>query len=181
MPFIRGGFFRTLLLCGLLALCCLPAHAQEAAHSQANQQQAADINIMQQPAYLQAMNDCMIKAVNPPVLQNGQRVDPSIYRITGDKFQIIRKCMGEKGFPAPDVKRYSQTGGANRNVVRPVPPPEAPVIAPPADVPPVAAPPEAQGGASAPPPAPPPPIYNASPAGNDNNGAKPLWVVPQSQ
>ena len=180
MPFIRRRFFGALLLCGLLPLCC------PSAHSQANQQQAADINIMQQPAYLQAMNDCVQKLVNPAFQPGGQRVDPRTFRIAGDKFQIIRKCMAEKGVPVPDVQRYSQTGDASRNALPPVAPQEAPVAppaeAPPAEAPPAAPSPEAQDGeAAAPPPAAPPPIYNASPAGNDNNGAKPLWVVPQSQ
>jgi hypothetical protein len=89
--------------------------------------------------------------------------------------------MAEKGVPVPDVPGHSQTGGDNRNALPPVAPQEAPV-APPAEAPPAAPPPEAQDGAAAPPPAAPQqPINNAPPAGNDNNGAKPLWVVPQSQ
>jgi hypothetical protein len=178
MPLARQKFIGTAILCGLLALGCLPVRAQQSApQAAAGRQQPSDIDVLEQPTYKRIMMSCMQKAVNPPVLQSGQHVDPSLFVMDGDKLAAIKKCMVDKGFPMPaptptpaPAQQYSQTGGDSRNAV---PPPRVPAV-PPAYAPPAGA----SGNVAAPTSSAVPPVNQTPPA---NKGTPHLWVVPQSQ
>src|SRR5712692_3215514 len=115
-------------LWAIAALYCLPARAQETTTQ--DRQAAAEFDFFQQPAYQKVMTDCAYKAVTPPDFPSGQRVTPAMFKITPDKFQIIRNCMDEKGFPVPDGQKYARKGSDIQNAV-----PQAAQQSPPADVP----------------------------------------------
>src|ERR1700761_4813436 len=120
MPFIRRKLIGVLSLSSFLALFCLPIQAQQTARAPADQQQAQAV-VLQHKLYQQAMTDCMGVAFPMPGAQNGQPVDPEVYRMTDDKMQVVIKCMDLKGVGAPAppsgtgkfVQDYEKKNGAS--------------------------------------------------------------------